>query len=171
MLRACFLTGLLSVTMLSFSENGLAADAPVKDSVVKPAVLAVENVKPKTAAVPSPTVTPISASAVPAPSIEEVLSPDALRGKVVFESICIHCHHRSYDISAVGAPGLKSVLERRSVKWIDTWLSAPEAFSKVNVQAKELIEANPYGLIMPAIPEMQEEKNRYDMIEYLKTLK
>jgi len=102
---------------------------------------------------------------------QEVVQADVEHGKKIFESICMHCHRTDYESSVVGAPGLKDVLERHSVEWINTWIRSPEAFSKVNSTAKKLVESNPYGLIMPTIPEMQSEQNRQDIIAYLKTLK
>ncbi len=105
------------------------------------------------------------------PEAIEVTQPDAVHGKKIFESICIHCHRTDYESSVVGAPGLKGVLERHSAEWINAWISSPEAFAKIDGTARDLIGSNPYGLKMPTIPEMQDEKNRQDIIEYLKTLK
>ncbi len=93
------------------------------------------------------------------------------RGKELFTSICSHCHNITYDYSAIGAPGLQGVLERHDETWINTWLSNPEAFAKTDVTARDLVESNPYGLVMPTFPAMQDEKNRRAVIEYLKTLK
>jgi len=113
-----------------------------------------------------PVVKPVQAESV----VEEVAQPDAGHGKVIFETVCIHCHRADYESSAVGAPGLKGVFERHDAAWIETWISGPEAFSKTNSDAKDLIGSNPYGLIMPTLPEMQIEKNRQDIMEYLKSL-
>jgi len=98
-------------------------------------------------------------------------SPDAGRGAKTFEAICSHCHLVTYDESRVGAPGLKGVLERHDEKWLNQWLKGPEAFAKTDETAKALIESNKYGVKMPTFPEMQDSKNRADVIEYLKTLK
>jgi len=111
---------------------------------------------------------------VVAPKVAQVVEapqPDVKHGQKIFESICIHCHRTDYEASAVGAPGLRGVLERHSVEWINTWINSPEAFAKIDEAAKDLTSSNPYGLIMPTIPEMQIEQNRKDIIEYLKTLK
>lgn len=105
------------------------------------------------------------------PEVVAAPLPDLVHGKQIFEAICIHCHRTDYEASSVGAPGLKDVLERHSAEWINSWISGPEAFAKINDDAKVLIGSNPYGLKMPTIPEMQNEKNRQDIIEYLKTLK
>ena len=97
--------------------------------------------------------------------------PDAARGAKTFESICAHCHLTTYDESRIGAPGLMGVLDRHDAKWIDQWLSGPEAFAKVNETARDILGSNKYGVKMPTFPEMQDSKNRADVIEYLKTLK
>jgi mono/diheme cytochrome c family protein len=109
-----------------------------------------------------------------APEVAQVVEasqPDVKHGQKIFETICIHCHRTDYEASAVGAPGLKDVLERHSEEWINTWITSPEAFAKIDDTAKDLLGSNPYGLMMPTIPEMQVEQNRKDIIEYLKTLK
>jgi cytochrome c2 len=103
--------------------------------------------------------------------VVEVSQPDVKHGQKIFESICIHCHRTDYEASVVGAPGLKDVLERHSAEWINSWVTSPEAFAQIDSTAKDLLGSNPYGLMMPTIPEMQIEQNRKDIIEYLKTLK
>lgn len=92
-------------------------------------------------------------------------------GKQIFDVICSRCHHADQTTSAVGAPGLQGVLERHDEAWINEWISGPEAFSKKDEKAKALVNSNPYGLIMPTLPEMQDPQNRLDVIEFLKTLK
>lgn len=94
----------------------------------------------------------------------------AERGKVNFEAICAHCHTTTYDESSVGAPGLKDVIERHDPEWLDHWLKSPEAFARVDETAKALSGSNKYGLVMPTLPEMQDDQKRADVIEYLKTL-
>jgi len=103
--------------------------------------------------------------------VVETLQADVVHGKKIFESICIHCHNITNKISAVGCPGLKDVLTRHDEAWIHQWVQGPEIFSKKNEEAKAVVAANPYGLIMPIIPQMQIEQNRQDIIAYLKTLK
>ncbi len=100
-----------------------------------------------------------------------VAQPDVKHGAAIFATICSHCHHTDHTASAVGAPGLMDVLERHDEAWIDQWLQGPEAFSKRNEAARDLVASNPFGLIMPTLPEMQQERNRRDIIAYLKTLK
>ena len=105
------------------------------------------------------------------PLAAEEFTPDAARGGKVFKAICAHCHNITYDESRVGAPGLKGVLERHDEAWLDQWLKSPEAFAKVDEAAATLLGSNRYGLKMPTLPEMQDEKKRADMIAYLETLK
>ena len=103
-------------------------------------------------------------------------APDAFhasaeRGKHIFDTVCSHCHHATSEVSAVGCPGLQGVLSRHDVAWLDSWLASPETFAKTNVKAKNVVAANPYGLVMPTLPEMTKEHDRLDIIEFLKTLK
>jgi len=63
------------------------------------------------------------------------------------------------------------VLERHDEAWIDQWIHDPEGFSKKDETAKALVESNPFGLIMPTLPETQSAENRRDIIAFLKTLK
>ncbi|MDQ6959211.1 MAG: cytochrome c [Mariprofundaceae bacterium] len=92
-------------------------------------------------------------------------------GKEIFKNICIHCHRTDYDVSAVGAPGLRDVMDRHTPEWLNQWLTNPAIFAKKDKTARALIEANPYGLTMPTLPEMQSSQSRKDVIEFLKTLK
>jgi len=97
--------------------------------------------------------------------------PSAERGKKTFDTVCIHCHNATHEVSVVGCPGLEGVLTRHSAVWIDTWLTSPASFAKTNIKAKAVVAANPYGLVMPTLPEMANERERLDIIAYLKTLK
>jgi len=105
------------------------------------------------------------------PLTAEEYTPDPVRGAKSFQTICAHCHNITYDESRVGAPGLKGVLERHDEKWLHQWLKGPEAFAKVDETAAALIESNKYKIKMPTFPQMQDVKNRADIIAYLKTLK
>jgi len=98
-------------------------------------------------------------------------APDVNHGREIFENICSHCHHASHETSAVGAPGLMDVTKRRSEVWIEQWISGPEAFAAKDADAEALVKSNPYGLVMPTLPEMQDAKNRRDVIAFLKTLR
>jgi len=108
---------------------------------------------------------------LPLSAEESASTSDAARGAKIFDSICAHCHLISYEESKIGAPGLKGVLERHDVKWLDQWLKSPEAFAKIDETARALIGSNKYGVKMPTFPEMQDANNRADIIAYLKTLK
>ncbi|HKI61970.1 MAG TPA: cytochrome c [Mariprofundaceae bacterium] len=104
-------------------------------------------------------------------TVPDATAPDIAHGKQIFDTICSHCHHTDHTTSGVGAPGLLDVLDRHDEAWINQWISGPEAFSQKDEKAKALVEANPFGLIMPTLPEMQKEQNREDIIAFLKTLK
>lgn len=106
----------------------------------------------------------------PTPAEEEPFQPSAQRGKIIFDSVCTHCHHTTYEKSSVGAPGLRSVLERHDVTWLNQWIKGPEAFAEINEAASNLISSNKFGLTMPTLPITQDANNRADIIEYLKTL-
>ncbi len=93
---------------------------------------------------------------------------DAAKGKAIYDQICVHCHHLTDETSAVGAPGFKGVTRRRTLEWINEWISGPEAFVKKDAAAKELVKGKP--IVMPTFPEMQVEQNRMDIIAFLKTL-
>ncbi|MDX8388081.1 MAG: cytochrome c [Ghiorsea sp.] len=101
--------------------------------------------------------------AIPKASVEN--------GKAIFNRLCAHCHTTTYDSSAIGAPGLREVLERHDETWLNHWLRSPEGFAKTDEDAKDLIESNPFGLAMPTLPAMHDDSKRADVIAYLKTLK
>jgi len=96
---------------------------------------------------------------------------DIARGKVLFNTTCFVCHNITYNDSAVGAPGLRGVLDRHDEAWLNSWIKGPEAFAKVNDTAKALISSNKFGLVMPTLPAAQDDLKRADIIAYLKTLK
>ena len=102
---------------------------------------------------------------------EEIKTPSPTKGKLLFESMCAHCHTTTYDDSRIGAPGLQGVLERHDETWLNEWLKSPEAFAKIDGAAKDLISSNKFGLAMPTLPAMQDDVKRADIISYLKTLK
>jgi len=95
---------------------------------------------------------------------------DVKQGEIIYNTICIQCHSTGNTISAVGASGLRNALKRHNEAWLSQWLASPAAFARKDKKAKALTESNPYGLIMPTIPEMADEKNRRDVIAYMKTL-
>ncbi|MDQ7003482.1 MAG: cytochrome c [Ghiorsea sp.] len=101
------------------------------------------------------------------PSIKDQIK----MGKVLFTQTCKHCHTVTYEESAIGAPGLRSVLERHDEAWLHQWIKSPETFAVTNVTARDLIDSNQFGLAMPTLPAMQHDDKRSAVIEYLKTLK
>jgi len=113
----------------------------------------------------------IADEAVEVNAEQEAFIASAERGKAQFETICAHCHNTTYEESRIGAPGLMGVLERHSEVWLNQWLKSPEDFAQIDVAARDLIDGNTFGLAMPTLPAMQDEKSRLDIIEYLKTLK
>ncbi|MDQ6987988.1 MAG: cytochrome c [Mariprofundaceae bacterium] len=114
---------------------------------------------------------PLQAAEAEKTATTKVLVGDAKHGEKIFNSICIHCHRTDHEASAVGAPGLRDVLDRHDEAWLFQWIAGPAEFSKKDETAKALTESNPYGLVMPTLPEMADPQNRYDVIEFLKTLK
>ncbi len=107
---------------------------------------------------------------ISAATADEIPTGDVAHGKEIYDTICIHCHHLTSEKSVVGAPGFKDVRKRHKVEWLNQWIKGPEAFTKINETAKKLMDGNTMGVKMPTFPEMQVDKNRYDIIEYLQTL-
>lgn len=93
---------------------------------------------------------------------------DAANGKMIFSEICSHCHNSTSE-DKIG-PGLAGITERRTVEWIDAWLKDPAELVKTDDYAKKLRQGNKYGMTMPAMPIMKDDKKRADVIEFLKTL-
>jgi len=89
-------------------------------------------------------------------------------GKTIFEQSCRYCHKSDYDEKF--GPGLAGIMERRDAAWVDKFLQNPAEMIKTDEYAQTLHESNDYGLTMPRLPEMQEQKNRQAVIEYMKTL-
>ena len=99
------------------------------------------------------------------------VSGDVANGKKLFNSVCSHCHHVTDEKSRIGAPSLLNVLARHDEAWINQWIKSPEALVLTDHKAMEISKSNQHGLVMPTLPVMQSEKNRRDVIAYLKTLK
>lgn len=109
---------------------------------------------------------------LPQASFADTTSPgDAANGAKIFESFCAHCHQVTDKESRTGAPGLADVLSRHDEAWINQWIKSPETLVLTDHKALELSKSNRFGLVMPTLPAMQEEKNRQDVIAYMKTLK
>ncbi|OIO70569.1 MAG: hypothetical protein AUJ56_05610 [Zetaproteobacteria bacterium CG1_02_49_23] len=97
-------------------------------------------------------------------------SGDVKNGEHLFSTICAHCHQASANESNTGAPGLKDVLTRHDEAWINRWIESPETLIETDHKAMKLVKSSRFGLTMPTLPAMQEEQNRRDIIEYLRTL-
>ncbi len=108
---------------------------------------------------------------LPQISIAADAAGDVANGEKLFKSVCVHCHQASVEKSRIGAPSLLNVLSRHDEKWIDQWIKSPEALVLTDHKAMELSKSNQHGLVMPTLPVMQSEKNRRDVIAYLRTLK
>jgi cytochrome c2 len=92
---------------------------------------------------------------------------DAGRGEEMFEKKCKACHRRT-DEGKTG-PGLADVTKRHSEEWLHKWLANPKAvIESGDPDALALVKK--FKTKMPAIDLMNEEKNRSDVIAFLKTL-
>ncbi|MDX8410667.1 MAG: cytochrome c [Mariprofundaceae bacterium] len=101
---------------------------------------------------------------------KEKAAASAERGKDIYDNLCIHCHRTDSQLSKVGASGLAGVANRRDAAWLVQWLKNPAGFSKQDEVAKAVTNSYPYNMPMPALPLMQQDESRADVIEYLKTL-
>lgn len=92
---------------------------------------------------------------------------DAAKGEEMFDKKCQTCHRRTDELK--NGPGLADVTRRRSEEWLHKWLSNPKALIEAgDPDALALVKR--FKSKMPAIDLMQDEKNRNDMIAFLKTL-
>jgi cytochrome c2 len=91
------------------------------------------------------------------------------QGKEIFNEICVRCHTTEKE-GKLG-PGLRDVSSRHSAAWINTWLKSPEALIQSgDSAANKLRKENKYGITMPTLPIMQNDKKRKAIIAYLMTL-
>ena len=65
--------------------------------------------------------------------------PDAIKGKLDFESKCLACH--SLGQGRKLGPDLAGVTKRRSDAWLTKWLTSPETMLKTDADAKTLLQA------------------------------
>jgi nitrite reductase (NO-forming) len=65
--------------------------------------------------------------------------PDAVKGKLDFESKCLACH--SLGQGRKLGPDLAGVTKRRSDAWLTKWLTSPETMLKTDADAKALLQA------------------------------
>lgn len=95
---------------------------------------------------------------------------DKKNGKTIYDQSCAYCHKLNGNESLVGAFNLQDISSRRTDDWLNAWLKNPGGFAKVDADAKALIDDEKAILVMPTLPNMQDEQQRLDVIEYLKTL-
>jgi nitrite reductase (NO-forming) len=88
--------------------------------------------------------------------------PEAVKGKLAFESKCLACH------SIAGGdklgPDLYGVTKRRDKTWLTKWLKNPEQMLQTDANAKELLAK--YKLPMPNQNLSEDEIKQY--VEYFK---
>jgi len=101
----------------------------------------------------------------PSAFADEVAIGDANAGKAIFERVCLYCHTHNED-SKIG-PSLMGVGERRSVAWLNGWLKNPREMIKKDVDAKVVRGKSKYNMTMPALPDMQNDVQRANVIAYL----
>ncbi|OIO74339.1 MAG: hypothetical protein COS35_04790 [Zetaproteobacteria bacterium CG02_land_8_20_14_3_00_50_9] len=97
------------------------------------------------------------------------LAADAAEGEKIYKAVCIHCHMSDGYEEKFG-PGLKDIMQRVDVAWVDQWLKNPAEMLKTDEYAKSLRETNAFDFSMPTLPDMQDDEKRANVIEYLKTL-
>jgi cytochrome c2 len=92
---------------------------------------------------------------------------DAGRGEEIFDKKCQTCHRRTDEVK--NGPGLAGVTKRHSEEWLHKWLASPKAVIEGgDPDALALVKR--FKVKMPVIDLMQDEKNRNDVIAFLKTL-
>jgi cytochrome c2 len=92
---------------------------------------------------------------------------DTGRGEEIFERKCKTCHRLTDEVKT--GPGLAGVTKRHSEEWLHKWLSSPRAvIESGDPEALALLKR--FKVKMPIIDLMQDEKNRNDVIAFLKTL-
>jgi len=96
------------------------------------------------------------------PATAAPTDPNAVRGKLAFESKCLACH------SIAGGdklgPDLYGVTKRRNDAWLGRWLKSPEQMLQTDADAKALLDK--YKLPMPNQNLSEEETRQF--IAYFK---
>ena len=64
--------------------------------------------------------------------------PDAVAGKLAFESKCLACH--SVGQGKKLGPDLAGVTKRRSDDWLSKWLKSPEKMLETDADAKAMLK-------------------------------
>ena len=88
--------------------------------------------------------------------------PEALRGKMDFESKCFACHSMGHGRKL--GPDLAGVTKRRKADWITRWLKSPEDMLAKDADAKALLKE--YTVPMPNQNLSEQEIKQY--LEYFK---
>ena len=86
--------------------------------------------------------------------------PEAVKGKLAFESKCLACH--SVGQGRKLGPDLAGVSKRRTDQWLTRWLKAPEEMLKTDADAKAMLkEAN-------NVPMPNQNLSESEIKEYIK---
>jgi nitrite reductase (NO-forming) len=64
--------------------------------------------------------------------------PDAVKGKVAFESKCLACHSMGHGPKL--GPDIAGVTKRRSQDWLTKWLKSPEQMLKSDADAQAMLK-------------------------------
>jgi nitrite reductase (NO-forming) len=64
--------------------------------------------------------------------------PEAVQGKVAFESKCLACH--SMGLGPKMGPDVAGVTKRRSDEWLTKWMKAPEQMLKTDPEAQAMLK-------------------------------
>jgi len=92
---------------------------------------------------------------------------DIDNGKELFKRKCKSCHRLTEGVMV--GPSLAGVTKRRTEEWLHKWLKNPRKMIKEGDPiATEL--AKQFKKKMPVIKAMQSEKNRNDILHFLKSV-
>ncbi len=72
------------------------------------------------------------------PASQAPNDPDAVQGKVAFESKCLACH--SMGLGPKMGPDIAGVTKRRSDEWLASWLKSPEQMLKGDADAQAMLK-------------------------------
>jgi len=97
--------------------------------------------------------------------LSEALAADVAEGKLIFDKVCAYCH--AVDGKGAIGPSLVGIGERRDTAWLHLWLKNPREMIRTNAHAKVVRGKSKYNMTMPALPDMQNDQKRADVIAYL----
>ena len=72
------------------------------------------------------------------PASQTPTDPNAVQGKVAFESKCLACHSMGFGDKM--GPDLADVTKRRSDEWLAKWLKSPEQMLKTDPDAQAMLK-------------------------------